>query len=119
MRRWKTTGEKPRTFAELHYVEISEESTRLANFLSGKLDIGTFNLESVAQLEEKCADCKFKTFTTGAQLFINIHGNLYIDREDLPTPRDPQPALGLSQRRHQLRGVGQRPESPQGYGYFH
>ena len=82
---WRKTP----NFAELHYIEISEESTRLANFLSGKLDIGTFNLESVAQLEEKCTDCKFKTFTTGAQLFINIHGNLYIDREDLPTPRDP------------------------------
>ncbi len=81
---WRKTP----NFAELHYIEISEESTRLANFLSGKLDIGTFNLESVAQLEESCADCKFKTFTTGAQLFLNIHGNLYIDRPDLPTPRN-------------------------------
>ena len=82
---WRKTP----NFAELHYTEISEESTRLANFLAGKLDIGTFNLESISQLEEECTDCKFKTFTTGAQLFINIHGNLYIDREDLPTPRDP------------------------------
>ena len=82
---WRKTP----NFAELHYAEISEESTRLANFLAGKLDIATFNLESISQLEEKCSDCKFKTFTTGAQLFINIHGNLYIDREDLPTPRDP------------------------------
>lgn len=81
---WRKTP----NFAELHYIEISEESTRLANFLSGKLDIGTFNLESVAQLEASCADCKFKTFTTGAQLFLNIHGNLYIDRPDLPTPRN-------------------------------
>ena len=82
---WRKTP----NFAELHYAEISEESTRLANFLANKLDIATFNLESVSQLEEQCSDCKFKTFTTGAQLFINIHGNLYIDREDLPTPRDP------------------------------
>ncbi len=82
---WRKTP----NFAELHYSEISEESTRLANFLAGKLDIGTFNLESISQLEEQCSDCKFKTFTTGAQLFINIHGNLYIDRDDLPTPRDP------------------------------
>ena len=82
---WRKTP----NFAELNYIEISEESTRLANFLANKLDIATFNLESVAQLEQQCSDCKFKTFTTGAQLFINIHGNLYIDREDLPTPRDP------------------------------
>lgn len=82
---WRKTP----NFAELHYSEISEESTRLANFLANKLDIATFNLESISQLEQQCADCKFKTFTTGAQLFINIHGNLYIDRDDLPTPRDP------------------------------
>ena len=82
---WRKTP----NFAELHYAEISEESTRLANFLANKLDIATFNLESVAQLEEQCSDCKFKTFTTGAQLFLNIHGNLYVDRADLPTPRDP------------------------------
>ena len=82
---WRKTP----NFAELHYAEISEESTRLANFLANKLDIATFNLESVAQLEEQCGDCKFKTFTTGAQLFLNIHGNLYVDRADLPTPRDP------------------------------
>ncbi len=82
---WRKTP----NFAELHYAEISEESTRLANFLANKLDIATFNLESISQLEQQCADCKFKTFTTGAQLFINIHGNLYIDRDDLPTPRDP------------------------------
>ncbi len=80
---WRKTP----NFAELHYIEISEESTRLANFLSGKLDTATFNLESIAQLEESCADCKFKTFTTGAQLFLNVHGNVYIDRPDLPTPR--------------------------------
>ena len=82
---WRKTP----NFAELHYAEISEESTRLANFLANKLDIATFNLESVAQLEGQCGDCKFKTFTTGAQLFLNIHGNLYVDRADLPTPRDP------------------------------
>ena len=82
---WRKTP----NFAELHYAEISEESTRLANFLANKLDIATFNLESVAQLEEQCDDCKFKTFTTGAQLFLNVHGNLYVDRDDLPTPRDP------------------------------
>ena len=82
---WRKTP----NFAELHYAEISEESTRLANFLANKLDIATFNLESISQLEQQCDECKFKTFTTGAQLFINIHGNLYVNRDDLPTPRDP------------------------------
>ena len=29
-------------------------------------------------------------FPTGAQLHINIHGSWYIDRPDLPTPRNPE-----------------------------
>ena len=81
---WRKTP----NFTELHYIEISEESTRLANFLAGKLDTGTFNLESIAQIEKDCQKCKFKTFATGAQLFLNIHGNVYIDRPDLATPRN-------------------------------
>lgn len=83
---WRKTP----NFSELHYKEISEESTRLANFLAGKLDTGVFNLESIAQLEKECQKCKFMVFPTGAQLHINIHGSWYIDRPDLPTPRNSQ-----------------------------
>jgi peptide/nickel transport system substrate-binding protein len=82
---WRQTP----NFAELHYSEISEEATRLANFLAGKLDTGIFTLESIAILEDDCLDCKFMIFPTGAQLHINIHGSWYIDRPDLPTPRNP------------------------------
>lgn len=81
---WRKTP----NFVELHYKQISEEATRLANFLAGKLDTGVFTLESIAQLEEDCQECKFMVFTTGAQLHINIHGSWYIDRPDLPTPRN-------------------------------
>ena len=77
---------KAPNFAELHYIEISEESTRLANFQSGRLDTAKFNLESVAVLEESCADCKFMT-SIGGQLFIIVHGQMYVERDDLPTPR--------------------------------
>jgi peptide/nickel transport system substrate-binding protein len=83
---WRKTP----NFAELHYNQISEEATRLANFLAGKLDTGVFTLESIAKLEEDCQDCKFMVFPTGAQLHINIHGSWYIDRPDLPTPRNPE-----------------------------
>ena len=79
---WRKTP----NFAELNYVEISEESTRLANFQAGQLDTAKFNLESVAVLENSCADCKFMT-SIGGELFINIHGQMYEDRADLPTPR--------------------------------
>lgn len=79
---------KPPNFAEMHYIEIGEEATRLANFQAGKLDTAKFNLESI-ELLKKMKGVKFLTFPTGGQLFINIHGQMYIDRPDLPTPRDP------------------------------
>ena len=79
---WRKTP----NFAELDYVEIQEESTRLANFQSGQLDTAKFNLESIAVLEDSCADCKFMS-SIGGELFINIHGQMYVDRDDLPTPR--------------------------------
>ena len=79
---WRKTP----NFAELNYVEIQEESTRLANFQAGQLDTAKFNLESVAVLEESCEDCKFMT-SIGGLLFILIHGQMYEERDDLPTPR--------------------------------
>ena len=74
-------------FAELHYFEIAEESTRLANFQAGQLDTAKFNVESINSLETSCTECKFMT-SIGGELFINIHGQMYVDRDDLPTPRD-------------------------------
>ena len=38
-------------------------------------------------MEKECTGCKFMT-SIGGQLFINIHGQMYLDREDLPTPRN-------------------------------
>ncbi len=79
---WRKTP----NFAELDYVEIQEESTRLANFQAGQLDTAKFNLESITVLESSCGECKFMT-SIGGELFINIHGQMYVDRDDLPTPR--------------------------------
>ncbi|MFQ6026997.1 MAG: ABC transporter substrate-binding protein [Dehalococcoidia bacterium] len=80
---WRKTPE----FARLEYRQIADESTRLANFLAGELDTAQLNTESIAELESRCSDCKFMA-TLGGQLFVNIHGQMYIDREDLPTPRN-------------------------------
>jgi peptide/nickel transport system substrate-binding protein len=79
---WRKTP----NFEELHYVEIGEESTRLANFQSGLLDSAKFNLDSVGVLKDSCPTCKFMT-SVGGELFINIHGQMYVDRPDLATPR--------------------------------
>ena len=45
---WRKTP----NFAELRYMEIVEESTRLANFQAGQLDTAKFNVESISVLQE-------------------------------------------------------------------
>ncbi|MFQ6027432.1 MAG: ABC transporter substrate-binding protein [Dehalococcoidia bacterium] len=74
-------------FSELIILEIAEEATRVANFQAGKLDSMHMSLESIPVLEQM-PGVKFKRLTWGGQMFINIHGQMYVDREDLPTPRN-------------------------------
>ena len=80
---WRKTP----NFAELYIREISEESTRVANFLTGELDSMHMSLESISEIE-KMEGVKFKRLEAGGQMFINIHGQMYVDRPDLPTPRN-------------------------------
>ena len=44
---WRKTPE----FAEMTWIQFGEESTRLANFLTGKLDTGQFDLESIEEIK--------------------------------------------------------------------
>ena len=74
-------------FSELIILEIAEEATRVANFQAGKLDSMHMSLESIPVLE-KMPGVKFKRLKWGGQMFINIHGQMYVDRPDLPTPRN-------------------------------
>ena len=80
---WRKTP----NFAELYIREISEESTRVANFLAGELDSMHMSLESISEIE-KMDGVKIKRLEAGGQMFINIHGQMYVDRPDLPTPRN-------------------------------
>ncbi len=80
---WRKTP----NFAELYIREISEESTRVANFLAGELDSMHMSLESISEIE-KVDGVRFKRLQAGGQMFINIHGQMYVDRPDLPTPRN-------------------------------
>ena len=74
-------------FAELNIREIAEESTRIANFQSGKVDSIHMSLESLPVVEE-VEGVKFIVLPGGGQTHINIHGQMYIDRPDLGTPRN-------------------------------
>ena len=63
---WRKTPE----FAEMIWHDIPEESTRLANFLSGQLDTGIFNSDSRKAIQESIAsgenpDVKFMVFPAG------------------------------------------------------
>ena len=68
---WRKTP----NFAELYIREISEESTRVANFLAGELDSMHMSLESISEIE-KMDGVKIKRLEAGGQMFINIHGQM-------------------------------------------
>ena len=49
---WRHTPD----FAEMYWHDIADESTRLANFLAGKLDTGIFNSDSVQAMKDTPVD---------------------------------------------------------------
>lgn len=70
-------------FQELHYFQIAEESTRIANFLAGELDTMQTSLGSIPNLIDS-PGVKFLRFPGALELHITLHGQLYIDREGIP-----------------------------------
>ena len=70
-------------FQELHYFQIAEESTRIANFLAGELDTMQTSLGSIPNLID-AEGVKFMRFAGALELHITLHGQLYIDREGVP-----------------------------------
>ena len=82
-------------FQELHYYQIAEESTRIANFLSGELDTMQTSLGSIPQLLD-AEGVKFMRFAGALELHITLHGQLYIDREEVPERDVDQPWISAS-----------------------
>ena len=70
---WRKTP----NFAELVYWEIPEESTRVANFLTGKLDTFTMELDSMPALEQE-PGVKFMRVEGGGTIHIGWYGNFYV-----------------------------------------
>jgi len=70
-------------FKELHYFQIAEESTRIANFLAGEIDTMQTSLTSVPSLLGS-EGAKFMRFNGALELHITLHGQLYVDREGIP-----------------------------------
>ena len=82
-------------FQELHYFQIAEESTRLANFLAGELDTMQTSLGSIPNLIDS-PGVKFMRFTGALELHITLHGQLYIDREGIPERDNDLPWISAS-----------------------
>ena len=70
-------------FKELQIIEIPEESTRIANFLSGEIDTMQMSLSSIPALLDS-PDAKFMRYENALELHMTLHGQLYIDREGAP-----------------------------------
>ena len=76
---WRKTP----NFAEMVQREIPEISTRVASFQTGQIDSMHMNPESLPAVE-KVSGVKFLRFPGAFQLWLNIHGQNYIDREGVP-----------------------------------
>ncbi len=82
-------------FQELHYFQIAEESTRIANFLAGELDTMQTSLGSIPNLID-FPGVKFLRFPGALELHITLHGQLYIDREGIPERDVSRPWISAS-----------------------
>ena len=63
-------------FAELKFLDIPEESTSLANFLTGKIDIWRAGPDSLASVSAD-PDTRFMSQRGAAELSLNVWGNFY------------------------------------------
>ncbi len=88
---WRKTPE----FAEMTWIQFGEESTRVANFLTGDLDTGQFSLESIEEI--KRADnpgVKFMTFPGQILWRFNMMGHNYYNDHEAHLGDNPQVPLG-------------------------
>ena len=74
---WRNTPE----WDEMIWWEVTEASTRLANFLTGIIDAGQFDLDSVKAIrDEGLAGVEFMSFAGGRENSVHLLGqNYYLD----------------------------------------
>ncbi len=74
---WRNTPE----WDEMIWWEVTEASTRLANFLTGIIDAGQFDLDSVKAIrDEDLAGVEFMSFAGGRENSVHLLGqNYYLD----------------------------------------
>ena len=89
---WRKTPE----FKEMTWVQFGEESTRVANFLTGELDTGQYSLESIEEIKrsDEVEDVKFMTFPGQILWRFNMMGHNYYNDHESHLGDNPQVPLG-------------------------
>ena len=82
-------------FAELKFVDIPEESTRIANFLTGKIDVWRAEQDSIAIVAEN-TDTKFMSQGGAGTMYLLFWQN-GLRGDNLPDEVDPISWTGLVQ----------------------
>ena len=81
---WRKTP----NFSEMVWFDVAEDSTRLANFLTGAIDTGSFGPEQIQAIKQENMDwVKFMTFPGAADYYLNLEGQQYLP--DHPRRRSP------------------------------
>ena len=88
---WRKTP----NFAELVYHEIPEESTRVANFLTGNVDTFTMELDSLPAVQ-KMEGVKFMRVEGGGTIHVGWYGNFYIPEKERPAYNPDLPWVSAS-----------------------
>ncbi len=88
---WRKTPD----FAEMTWVQYGEESTRLANFLTGDLDTGQFALDSIEEIKRNPPDGVDYMIFPGQILWrFNMMGHNYYNDHESHHGEKPQVPLG-------------------------
>ena len=88
---WRKTP----NFAELVYHEIPEESTRVANFLTGNLDTFIMEIDSLPAVQEM-EGVTFMRVEGGGTIHIGWYGNYYIPEKERPAYNPELPWVSAS-----------------------
>ena len=88
---WRKTP----AFAEMTWIQFGEESTRLANFLTGELDTGQFALDSIEEIKRTPPDgVDYMVFLGQILWRFNMMGHNYYNDHEAHLGDKPQVPLG-------------------------
>ena len=88
---WRKTPD----FAEMTWIQFGEESTRLANFLTGGLDTGQFALDSIEEIKRTPPDgVDYMVFLGQILWRFNMMGHNYYNDHEAHLGDKPQVPLG-------------------------